>query len=210
MYYKKNYLNDFKQKVRNRPIQIEDIAISKIRRVRFEGFTDDEEKFIQDMHKQVLKEAQMLNKQYRTNTREAGILINLRTNAYWIIHGKKDREVNMKDNEMAYYEFCHAGINDLMFIHNHPSTGTFSGQDFIFFCTNKQIGIVDVVGNDGTIYVLRKTPDFDESVLLEYGNLALYYKNKGHIQNNGTLAMRDILRQAASYGLMYKKGSHKS
>ena len=96
-----------------------------------------------------------------------------------------------------------------MFMHNHPSTGTFSGEDFKFFCNNDSLYIITVVGNDGTVYVLAKTAYFDIKVLADYTMLAANYYNAGYIRNNGTLAIRDILKRANDYGLEYKKGSHR-
>lgn len=94
-----------------------------------------------------------------------------------------------------------------MFIHNHPSTGTFSGEDFKTFCMNKSLYIMSVVGNDGSVYLLIKNYDFDaEKALLAYVRCAKEYYEEGHIRNNGTLAIKDILKHASKYGIIYKKG----
>ena len=42
-------------KVRNRPIKITDIAISKVPRVKLLGLQDSENGFIQNYHKMILK-----------------------------------------------------------------------------------------------------------------------------------------------------------
>ena len=64
-----------------------------------------------------------------------------------------------------------------------------------------------MVGNDGSIYVVCKEPDFDaEKFLVEYGNLAEQYKR---YHNNATRAVAKILKEPSKYGLLYKKGRKK-
>ena len=82
-----------------------------------------------------------------------------------------------------------------------------SAEDFKTFCMNKSLYIMSVVGNDGSVYLLIKNYDFDaERALLEYVRFAKEYYNKGYIRNNGTLAIKDILKHASNYGIIYKKG----
>lgn len=202
-------IKDFEQKRRNRPIEITDIAINKVRTTRFYGFTKEQLLYIQDRHKELLREAQKLNKVHNSNLMEVGILIDLFTWRYWIIHGTNKREVQMKNNLDAYRALESAGKNRLMFMHNHPSTGTFSGEDFKYFCNHESLYIITAIGNDGTIYSLTKTPQFNINVLSKYIEKAEWYKSIGKITNNGTLAMRDILSIASDYGLIYKKGGRK-
>ena len=45
--------------------------------------------------------------------------------------------------------------------------------------------------------------------MLDYGVLAMQYLEKGYTNNNGTLAVNDILKNASNYGLIYKKGRKK-
>lgn len=96
--------------------------------------------------------------------------------------------------------------NQLMMMHNHPSTGTFSGEDFKTFCNNDSIYVMTVIGNDASIYILVKTKDFDKNVLFEYARIAQKYYEMGYKQNNGTMAMKYILKNASKYGIEYKKG----
>lgn len=206
---KNTKVKDFQQKRRNKAIGITDIAISKIRKTEFFGFTTEQEEKIQELHKTLLRTAQMLNIKHATNDMEAGILVDLHTWESWVLEGKISKMVKMEDNMLAYDRFVSANKNQLMFMHNHPSTGTFSGTDFKFFCNNDVFYMITVVANNGTIYALTKTSNFDIRVLAEYAKLSKYYYDLGHINNNGTLAMRDILKIASEYGIVYKKGGHK-
>ena len=53
-------VRDFQQKRRNRPIAVTDVAISKIRRIKFWGFDINQEEFIRKKHIELLKEVQKL------------------------------------------------------------------------------------------------------------------------------------------------------
>lgn len=119
---------------------------------------------------------------YKSNLMEVGILIDLFTWQYWVIHGTNEREVQMRNNIEAYRVLESAGKNRLMFMHNHPSTGTFSGEDFKYFCNHESLYMITAIGNDGTIYALTKTYKFDIKVLGEYGKRAEWYKSIGKQQ----------------------------
>lgn len=199
-------MKDFRQKRRDRAIPITDIAIKKVKRIRLFGFSLEQEEAIQRIHKQVLLEAKRLNEDRKSTKFEVGIMIDLHTWRYFIIQGKEECSVEMKDNPEAYEYYLKAKKNQLMFIHNHPSTGTFSGEDFEFFCSKEVFYIATIVGNDGTIYMLRKGASFDNRILGEYDKLANKYYNMGNRNNNGTLAMKDILKIASQFDLEYRKG----
>lgn len=199
---------EFRQKRRNRPIKITDIAISKVKYTNFDGFSFAQEEFIKERHKELLREAKRLNLENNTNRMEVGILIDIHTWDDWIIYGAAN-EVNMKNNLEAYLKLETARKNQLMFLHNHPSTGTFSGADLKYFCNHDSLYIITAIGNDGYIYSLTKTNQFDIGVLSEYERMAFAFSEKGHIKNNGTLAMKEILKQANKFGLEYRKGGHR-
>lgn len=200
-------VHDFQQKRRNRPIEITNVAISKIRYTNFDGFNASQEEFIKKKHQELLKEAQKLNMEHKSNRIEVGILIDIHTWEYWIIHGSNN-EVKINNNAEAYSRLEAAHKNQLMFMHNHPSTGSFSGADLKFFCNHDTLYIITAVGNDGTIYSLTKMSGFNIAVLAEYERIALDFLKKGYKNNNGTLAMKEILRRSKEFGLQYKKGGH--
>ena len=51
----------FEQKRRNRPIKITQIAIDKVPLAHIDGFTEEEDLFIQNMHKRLLLTSMELN-----------------------------------------------------------------------------------------------------------------------------------------------------
>lgn len=199
--------NHFMQKNRSRAIDITDIAISKVPRTHISGFDKEQNQYIQKLHKLVLKEAQVLNETYHTNEMEAGVLVDLHSWTYFLIAGNKPREVELRNNPEAYKKLICAYKNQLMFIHNHPSTGTFSGEDFKMFCHHNSLYMMTIIGNDSSVYLLIKTFEFSaEKALNDYMQLSMKYYNKGYRNNNGTLAIKEILKNARKYGLIYKKG----
>ena len=145
------------KKKRNRAIDITDVAITKVPKTHILGFNNEQNLYIQELHKELLSRAQELNKEKNTNLTEVGILLDIHTWDYWIINGKKDCSVDIRDSTEAFQVLMNARKNQLMMMHNHPSTGTFSGEDFKTFCNNDAIYIMTVVGNDASVYVLVKT-----------------------------------------------------
>lgn len=199
--------DEFKQKNRSRAIQITDIAIDKVPRTHIAGFDTKQNVYIQDLHKLVLTEAKQLNIIHNTNEMEVGVLVDIHSWEKWIIKGNRPREVEIKNNFEAYQKLIGGYKNQLMFMHNHPSTGTFSGEDFKMFCYHSSLYMMSVVGNDSNIYMLIKTFEFNvEKAMTDYIQLAMKYYNEGHRNNNGTLAIKEILKNANKYGLLYKKG----
>lgn len=199
--------NEFKQKKRNRAIQITDIAIKKVPITNIFGFDNEQNKYIRNLHKYALVEANKLNQVYNTNEMEVGILVDIHSWERWLIKGEKTREVVIKHNIDAYKRLISGYKNQLMFMHNHPSTGTFSSEDFKIFCYHSSLYIMSVVGNDSAVYILIKTSEFNaEKAMTDYMQLSMKYYREGHVNNNGTLAINEILKNANKYGLIYKKG----
>lgn len=134
-----------------------------------------------------------------------GILIDIITWDDWVIMGQGNK-IEMKDNLDAYKRLKGNRKNTLLFMHNHPSASTFSGEDFKTFCDNDSLYIITVVGNDGSIQMLVKTELFDkDAALLFYQRLAMEkYADK---VNNGTLAMKELLKDSSDIGLVYRRGT---
>lgn len=197
------------QKKRNRPIAITDVAISKVPRTQIFGFTNEQNMYIQEMHREVLRVAKDLCKKNKSNSMEAVILLDTHTWDSWIVEGKKDSIVDIKDNPVAKEILDTSTKNSLILLHNHPSTGTFSARDLRTFCNNDSLYIMTAVGNDGSVYVLRKDIGFDPSkVLVEYGKLAEQFKKQGY-KYNATEAVKYMLKNDEKYNMSYKKGRKK-
>lgn len=189
----------FAQKKRNRPIAITDIAILKVPRVHIFGFKEDEDIFIQKMHQKLLTMSKELNA-----SKEVGIMIDIIEWQTWPILGDAN-EVETKKNPDAYIALKSYRKNTLIFMHNHPSTGTFSGVDFKTFCDNDTLYAMTVVGNDGSVYTLTKVAGFDSGKALAYYHDLAMNTYKEYV-NNGTMAMKELLENCEKIGLIYGKG----
>ena len=140
----------------DKPIKISDIAINKVPCTHIAGFTGEQNKFIQERHKEILIIARELCEKYRNYEMEAIILVNAHTWDYWVVKGKEPGNADIADNLEAKEALQTNSKNSLLLLHNHPSAGTFSGTDFVTFCFNASLYLMTVVGNDGTVYVLIK------------------------------------------------------
>lgn len=190
---------EFEQKNRNRPIEITDIAISKVPKVKLDGFSEEEIIFIQEQHKRLLAISKEKN-----HSKEVGILIDIITWNTWVIMGEAN-EIETRNNPEAYKTMKESRKNTMMFLHNHPSTGTFSGTDFKTFCLNDSLYIMTVVGNDGSLKVLSKLSGFDGGEALAYYSNLATQKYKDY-ENNGTMAMRELLKNSDKIKVKYEMG----
>ncbi len=190
---------DFEQKRRNRPIEITKIAISKVSKVKLSGFTEEENLFIQEQHKRLLSISKEEN-----HSGEVGILIDIIEWNTWVILGNANR-IETKNNPQAYKAMETSRKNTMMFLHNHPSTGTFSGVDFKTFCQTDSLYAMTVVGNDGGVKILTKLPGFDSGEALAYYNHLAIEKYKDY-KNNATMAMRELLKNSDKIKIKYEMG----
>lgn len=196
-------LRDFEQKGRNKPITITDIAIQKVRKTKIFGFVEDENRYIQEAHKRLLQISKEEN-----NSEEVAVVIDIIQWEEEIVLGKGNR-VHMEDNPNAYQMIVEYPKNTILVMHNHPSTSTFSGDDFKMFCDHNPIYIMTIVGNDGSVQVMEKDVNFDgQEIKVKYGQLAEKYKNMGY-KNNGTMAMKYIIKHPAEFNILYKHGGKK-
>ena len=200
-------MNKLRQaKVRNRAIDITYIAINKVRKISFKGFSDKENEIIQSLHKSLLRIVQEKCKNNKYNDYEYAIAVDIHNWKSVVIEGERGI-VYINHNTQAKSMIRNGYKNSILYMHNHPSTGTFSADDVKTFLLNESIFIMTAVGHDGSVYVLQKTPKLNtERFLEDYGSLAKDYKQKGNVANNGTLAINDMLKKAHEYGLIYEKG----
>lgn len=126
---------------------------------------------------------------------------------FWVIKGKTPRRVNMKDNKDADEAIESFSKNRLLFMHNHPSGATFSGEDLKMFWSHDSVHTITAIGNNGCIYLLQKGINFDKNELAQ----AYYDKTKEYSDkpNNATLAVNYILKNADNYNMIYRKGYEK-
>lgn len=111
------FTEDFAQKRRNRAIGITDVAITKVPKTNIFGFSNEQNLYIQKLHKELLCRVQKLNDLYHTNRMEVGILLDIHTWDYWVIDGKKECAVDFKDSFEVFQVLTSARKNQLMMMH---------------------------------------------------------------------------------------------
>ena len=137
-------------KKRDHKIMITDVAIDKVSCVKMPNISLEECERIQAAHKRLLKIAQMQN----DSNEVLAILSFANTDEIHVLGNEVG--VNPKNNMEACSAFISNGYGALMYLHNHPSTSTFSMADIDTFITHGGIGLMSVVTNQGEVYILHK------------------------------------------------------
>ena len=90
--------------------------------------------------------------------------------------------------------------------HTHPSGMTFSPNDIRGFAARENMQMLTAVGNDGTVYAIEKTPQFDRNRIL-----ALFRDAEDRLatlqnQQEVNAAMQQLLKEAERYGATFYAG----
>ena len=129
---------------------ITDDVIDKIPKVNIEGFTDEQNVFIQEQHKDLLRHSRDKNE----NKEVAFVFRKDLSDRFVVLGGDKD------------IDFTHVlpGKGDNLFVmHNHPSNSSFSDTDIATFISTDSIKHLSIVKNNGEIEILSKSKLFDKS-----------------------------------------------
>lgn len=113
-----------------------------------------------------------------------------------IISGQKGR-VRIPDQDVPYIA-----------IHTHPSGMTFSPGDIRGFATRENMRMLTAVGNDGTVYAIEKTLQFDRNRIL-----AIFHDAENRLamlqnQQEVNAAMQKLLKEAEQYGATFYAGGN--
>ena len=91
-------------------------------------------------------------------------------------------------------------------IHNHPSCEIFSESDLLSFLSRSELNAMTAVGNDGRVYVIRKTNLFDGFEMrrrLVYARSALKQFVSAGDADGYVAEIRKFLKEAQSYGVEF-------
>lgn len=128
-------LPDLEQaKRRDRKVFITDIAIDKVPYVKYYGFTNEQNKIMQELARDVL----VLSKE-KNNSNEVAITCDLGSenplNSFGVALGT-EHEVDILADTLSNHMIVSRKSIAVVVLHNHPSTQTFSLQDIHFLlCT---------------------------------------------------------------------------
>jgi len=152
-------------KKRNHKIYITDIAIGKITKSEIKNLSDEQNKYIDYIHKKLLIKSQKEN-----NSNEVAYIFNLTIlkNNEEIFELGSENSVNIFNNPLAVAE-SHKN-NNLFLAHNHPSTMNFSYSDLGVFLLNDCLKGISVVSNTGDVHILYKTDKYNFIMAFEFMN----------------------------------------
>ncbi len=126
---------------------ITDTAINSVKKVSISGFTDTQNKYIQEQHKELLKYA-------RDNNGSNEV-------AFVYRKGLTDRTIfNGSDDVIDFGNGLNGKGDGLVIMHNHPRNSSFSKTDVGEFVRNNDIKTMSIVKNNGNTEILLKTENY--------------------------------------------------
>ena len=134
-------------------IQIDSNSISNISLIKIDGFTKQQNKQLQRLHKHLIKKAARYSVGTETS---ATYTIDLRELSF--VKGN-ERSTPIRTHDIPYIG-----------IHNHPSGYTLGYEDVERFLLNPNMKMISAVGNNGKVYLLQKTEDYSFADFTVYLN----------------------------------------
>jgi hypothetical protein len=183
-------------KKRDQKIMITDIAINKVPRVKVPDFTHEQNELLHQVHKEALSVAMREN-----NSDEVSFVYNLHTNEKVKILGDS-QSVDIDKNIQVWALRSNSYANELVVVHNHPSTSNFSLADIDYFLSDDYIGMMSVVTNQGEIYILKKSRnyDYEKAYSIEKDLIKRYTLDKQYLIAN------EFIKTCLEGGVTYVKG----
>lgn len=146
-------------KKRDKKVKITEIAIEKVPFIEYKGLTEEQNKIMQQLAKEVL----ILSK-CENDSNEVAITCDLEAEnpleGYGITFGG-EFDVDVCSDTRSFH-LLHSGKNTaVVLIHNHPSTKTFSLLDLQFLLIYTRVKMLVVVSNQGAVHYIQKDKKFD-------------------------------------------------
>lgn len=190
-------------KKRDHKIFVTDVAIDKVPYVAIPGFTKEQNEYLQEEHKNILRIAKAEN-----DSNEVLFVQSKQFDSIPIKIFGTSNSVNYANNIDIAVLKRKSYAQELVFSHNHPSTQNFSFADIAIFIADEYMGTSTVVTNQGQIYSLHKDTYFDYNKAMELlKNLYFQYD----IKNNSKDVIRQIraasefLKNSYKVGVSYEK-----
>jgi hypothetical protein len=195
-------------KKRDKKIYITPLTLDKITAIDIFGGDEELNNLLYKYHRQIL----YLSMNENDSNEVLGIW-NTYTGEYMTVFGTQS-SVDISESPKAFALFRNSCQNELAFLHNHPSTNTFSFRDIMTFVFSLQIGLMTVVTNQGEVYVLQKNADYDikkaanffyslsEKIRSIHGQDTKFFENftKEFLKNCGKAGIRYVTRKNPNPG----------
>lgn len=132
----------------------------------------------------------------KNSSHEVGFFWNLNNLEEMFIIKGNQKSISLSDDILRNW-IKTAPKYSIVVMHNHPRNGLFSGADLKSFVDYVSIYAMTAVCNDGTIYSITKTAEFDPIALM------MYY-NRGLEMGGEYSGMKNVARNASKIGIKYK------
>ncbi len=189
-------------KRRDRKIYITDIAIDKVPFIQYDGFTDEQNKIMQELAKDVL----LLSKE-KNDSNEVAITCDLGAEnplgSFGISLGT-EHEVDILADTLSNHIIVSRKSVAVVILHNHPSTQTFSLQDIHFFILHPVIQVIVVVSNQGTVHYLKRDIEYEYNRAFELFRECIEGLDKDSPAMEMYMAALTFLTKCSEVGLFYR------
>lgn len=190
---------------KNHKIDITDVAINKVKPIKFEEIPEEEHLIISNLAKMVLEISKENN-----NSNEVSITYKIGTNLKDLdnsigVQFGNEYEVDPLSNTTSYHLIKGQNECIVVLLHNHPSLSSFSLDDIYFFLSYHTIKMMVLVSNKGDIHymVKNKKYDIDKNILLLNKTGEEY--NKAKSLKKKLEAINIFLKGCKKNGIIYKK-----
>lgn len=184
-------------KKRDHKVLVTREAIHRVDYVKLSDFSEEQALAMQSKHRQVLEIAMNEN-----NSNEVLLIEDLDFKSEVKILGS-EFVVSPGKNPFAVSVIAHAERQSLVYLHNHPSTNTFSVGDIDTFVCERAIKVMSVVTNQGEVYVLNKLANYNFSRVREL--LASVYTSFPEGEIDDKEFVRRFLKICRKGGIEYAK-----
>ena len=189
-------------KKRDKKVYITDVAIDKVPLIEYYGFTDEQNRIMQELARNVLVISKESN-----DSNEVALTCDLGKpdplHNFGVALGT-EHDVDVLSDTLSNHMIVSSKSVAVVLLHNHPSTQTFSLEDVQFFVQHPMLAVIVVVSNQGTVHYMKRDKDFD------YGKVAVLFKEciQGLKRNSPSqevyMATLTFLAKCSEAGLYYR------
>ena len=190
---------------KNHKIDITDVAINKVKPIKFEEIPEEEHLIVSNLAKMVLEISKENN-----NSNEVSITYKIGTNIKDLdnsigVQFGNEYEVDLLSNTTSYHLIKGQNECIVVLLHNHPSLSSFSLDDIYFFLSYHTIKMMVLVSNKGDIHYMVKNKkfDIDKNILLLNKTGEEYNKAKSIKKKLESINI--FLKGCKKNGIIYKK-----
>ena len=148
------------QNKKDHKIEITDVAVNKVKAIRISGYTENELLKIQDMNKEILRNAR------ENNNNEVAMFLDKNWKISKPVLGNEHGVEILKDTD-AQIALSTSPFRSIVLSHNHPSLSYFSADDIGIFISYPSISTMEVVTNAGKTWHIPKTSKYDDMEIMK-------------------------------------------